>query len=195
MKIRLGNAQGTFIETSNEVTLFDVFSGVGIQTDAGLFGIAQRDGGIEVMLEGKTLATFVSNESLGGEVWKAAKEQADALVGVDTPEAAFRRGQEAARASVINMIEDPGRWRAGALSSSLIASVFEVATKSGYYPPPQAEPHLSIEECKQEIRKLKHSLETVCEQRDVLIEKFIPEHHQANARELVNHIHTERKKL
>lgn len=36
-----------------EVTLTEVYSGVGIRTDAGLFGIAQRDGGIEVMLNGK----------------------------------------------------------------------------------------------------------------------------------------------
>ncbi len=38
-----------------EVTLSEVYSGVGIQTDMGLFGIAQRDGGIEVMLNGKTV--------------------------------------------------------------------------------------------------------------------------------------------
>ena len=38
-----------------EVILSDVFSGVGIRTDAGLFGIAQRDGGIEVLLNGTTV--------------------------------------------------------------------------------------------------------------------------------------------
>lgn len=38
-----------------EVTLTEVYSGVGIRTDAGLFGIAERDGGIEVMLNGKTV--------------------------------------------------------------------------------------------------------------------------------------------
>jgi len=36
-----------------EIVLSDVFSGIGIRTDRGLFGIAQRDGGIEVMLDGK----------------------------------------------------------------------------------------------------------------------------------------------
>lgn len=41
----------------SEVTLSEVYSGVGIQTDMGLFGIAQRDGGIEVMLDGKTVWT------------------------------------------------------------------------------------------------------------------------------------------
>jgi hypothetical protein len=42
------------IETrDNEIILSEVYSGVGIQTDKGLFGIAQRDGGIEVMLDGE----------------------------------------------------------------------------------------------------------------------------------------------
>lgn len=41
----------------SEITLSDVFSGIGIETDMGLFGIAQRDGGIEVMLNGKTVWT------------------------------------------------------------------------------------------------------------------------------------------
>lgn len=39
------------------IVLSDVFSGVGIKTDMGLFGIAQRDDGIEVMLDGKTVWT------------------------------------------------------------------------------------------------------------------------------------------
>lgn len=34
------------------VTLRDVFCGIGIETDQGCFGIAQRDGGIEVLLDG-----------------------------------------------------------------------------------------------------------------------------------------------
>lgn len=37
------------------LVLSEVYSGVGIETDAGLFGIAQRDGGIEVMLDGKLI--------------------------------------------------------------------------------------------------------------------------------------------
>lgn len=36
-----------------DVTVYDAFNGVGIQTDDGLFGIAQRDGGIEVLFEGE----------------------------------------------------------------------------------------------------------------------------------------------
>lgn len=39
------------------VVLSEVYSGVGIETDMGLFGIAQRDGGIEIMLNGKTVWT------------------------------------------------------------------------------------------------------------------------------------------
>lgn len=38
-----------------EVTLHDVFCGIGIPTDVGTFGIAQRDGGIEVRLNGRTI--------------------------------------------------------------------------------------------------------------------------------------------
>lgn len=37
----------------SEVILSEVYSGVGIETDTGLFGIAQRDGGIEVQRDGK----------------------------------------------------------------------------------------------------------------------------------------------
>lgn len=49
IEVKTGDDGGT------EITLCEVYSGVGIQTDAGLFGIAQRDGGIEVMLNGKTV--------------------------------------------------------------------------------------------------------------------------------------------
>ena len=51
MKIELK----TGADGASEITLSEVYSGVGIQTDAGLFGIAERDGGIEVMLNGKTV--------------------------------------------------------------------------------------------------------------------------------------------
>lgn len=37
------------------LVLSEVYSGIGIRTDKGLFGIAQRDGGIEVLLNGKTV--------------------------------------------------------------------------------------------------------------------------------------------
>lgn len=36
-----------------DVTLSGVYNGIGIETDQGCFGIAQRDGGLEVVLEGK----------------------------------------------------------------------------------------------------------------------------------------------
>jgi hypothetical protein len=35
------------------MTLIEVYNGVGIDTDQGHFGISQRDGGIEVLLDGK----------------------------------------------------------------------------------------------------------------------------------------------
>ena len=43
--------------TEDGLVLYEVYSGVGIRTPTGLFGIAQRDDGIEVMLEGKTVWT------------------------------------------------------------------------------------------------------------------------------------------
>jgi len=56
MKIRIGPNSGPHadIDVSAEpVLLRDVFCGIGIETDQGCFGIAQRDGGIEVLLDGK----------------------------------------------------------------------------------------------------------------------------------------------
>ena len=37
----------------SDVNLSEVYTGVGIKTEQGLFGVSQRDGGIEVMLDGK----------------------------------------------------------------------------------------------------------------------------------------------
>ena len=55
MKIAVENVDGATM-----VVLSEVYSGVGIDTEMGFFGIAQRDGGIEVMLDGKTVwASFV----------------------------------------------------------------------------------------------------------------------------------------
>lgn len=56
MKISFGGSRSEII-VEGDVYLSDVFSGVGIATDMGLFGIAQRDDGIEVMLDGKTVWT------------------------------------------------------------------------------------------------------------------------------------------
>jgi hypothetical protein len=57
MKILLGKLDGSEvvakIDTIAEVTCRDVFTGIGIHTDQGFFGIAQRDDGIEVVLDGK----------------------------------------------------------------------------------------------------------------------------------------------
>ena len=41
------------INTNGELVLSNVYPGIGIKTDDGLFGIAQRDFGIEVMLDGR----------------------------------------------------------------------------------------------------------------------------------------------
>ena len=38
---------------SNEVIVEGCYTGIGMKTDQGLFGIAMRDDGIEVMLNGK----------------------------------------------------------------------------------------------------------------------------------------------
>lgn len=56
MKIRMGKDDGPHVDvdvSSYPVTLRDVFCGIGIETDQGRFGIAMRDNGIEVLLNGK----------------------------------------------------------------------------------------------------------------------------------------------
>ena len=56
ISIRDYDGESTYVEINaggRDVILTDVFNGVGIKTDQGLFGIAQRDGGIEVQLDGK----------------------------------------------------------------------------------------------------------------------------------------------
>jgi len=45
---------------SRDVELSRVYNGVGIETDQGHFGIAQRDSGIEVMLDGKLVWSSTS---------------------------------------------------------------------------------------------------------------------------------------
>lgn len=40
---------------ARDVTCKEVYVGIGIETDSGLFGIAQRDGVIEIMHNGKLL--------------------------------------------------------------------------------------------------------------------------------------------
>jgi hypothetical protein len=42
-----------------DVELVGVYNGVGIQTEQGLFGVCQRDGGIEVLLNGHTVWSSV----------------------------------------------------------------------------------------------------------------------------------------
>jgi hypothetical protein len=54
-----------------EIEISDDFTGIGIRTPEGLFGIAQRDGGIEVMLEGKSVWTSF------GALQEQAKQKAE----------------------------------------------------------------------------------------------------------------------
>ena len=51
----------TKLETCGEVTMENVYNGIGIDTDQGHFGIAQRDCGIEVCLNG--VLVWSSNSS------------------------------------------------------------------------------------------------------------------------------------
>ena len=44
-----------------DVTVEDCFTGIGVRTEQGLFGIAQRDGGIEVLLDGKPVWSSVED--------------------------------------------------------------------------------------------------------------------------------------
>jgi len=59
MKIKIGvdnkSIVPVIISTCQSVELEGVYNGVGIQTDQGYFGIAQRDSGIEVMLDGELI--------------------------------------------------------------------------------------------------------------------------------------------
>ena len=66
MKIELksegeGNTSTIDVGSMKEVTLRDVFLGVGFDTDDGRYGVAMRDGGIEVMLNEKLV--WSSSES------------------------------------------------------------------------------------------------------------------------------------
>lgn len=66
MKIRIENPDktvgySTVIDTGlNDITVEDCFLGIGMETDQGLFGIAMRDDGIEVMLNGNLVWSSMS---------------------------------------------------------------------------------------------------------------------------------------
>ena len=94
--------QAKLIDGEPEVILSEVYSGVGIQTDAGLFGIAQRDGGIEVLLDGKTVWAMAGD----GEHKSTGPVESGRL------QMAFHRGKEAARSAAVtfagrNMTTNP----------------------------------------------------------------------------------------
>lgn len=63
----------TEIDIPATVVLSEVYSGVGIAIDQGLFGIAQRDGGIKILLNGKLV--WSSTTDLQGDR-KCPKETA-----------------------------------------------------------------------------------------------------------------------
>lgn len=59
MKIFIGDEDNpvSVIDVYSEVTIKECFNGIGIESPMGMFGIALRDGGIEVMLDGKLVWT------------------------------------------------------------------------------------------------------------------------------------------
>jgi hypothetical protein len=62
VKIRIGEANAVIDVQGETVTLHEVFNGVGVETDQGRFEIAQRDGGIEVLLNGDIVFASVASE-------------------------------------------------------------------------------------------------------------------------------------
>lgn len=52
------DSDGTLaVDTCREVTLRDVFNGIGIDAYGVRFGIAQRDSGLEIMIDGKLVCS------------------------------------------------------------------------------------------------------------------------------------------
>lgn len=41
------------VSEDRDIVLSEVYNGIGVKTEAGTFGIAERDGGIEITLKGK----------------------------------------------------------------------------------------------------------------------------------------------
>ena len=58
------------IEVKNGKVVFsEMYNGIGIKTEAGDFGVAQRDGGIEIMLNGELVFGYYSKECGDGPHW------------------------------------------------------------------------------------------------------------------------------
>jgi hypothetical protein len=53
------------IRGHGDTVLRNVFNGVGIPTDAGEFGIAQRDSGLEIVLDGELLCSLQNGRLVG----------------------------------------------------------------------------------------------------------------------------------
>ena len=43
------------VDSTQEVNLSEVYNGIGIETEQGVFGFAQKDGGIEIVLNGEQI--------------------------------------------------------------------------------------------------------------------------------------------
>jgi hypothetical protein len=80
-----------------DVTLRDVFTGVGIETDQGHFGIAMRDDGIEVLLNGKLVwssTCALGNAPVSDDACKAAWEKLCGPLPKEPPEGAKSEATE-----------------------------------------------------------------------------------------------------
>jgi hypothetical protein len=112
-------------EGEPEIVLSEVYSGVGIMTGMGLFGIAQRDGGIEVMLGGKTVWTSHEIKPLtpGGPgvrlpdgsgafvaSWPLPKTHWLYAEGQDEPPMPMRTGLGAERSALADQIRAAARY-------------------------------------------------------------------------------------
>jgi hypothetical protein len=70
--ISVSDDQHTVEVGPREVMLSGVYNGVGVKTKQGLFGIAERDSGIEVMLDGKLV--WSSDELNAGDGCSKTRE-------------------------------------------------------------------------------------------------------------------------
>lgn len=76
------------VSETGELDVSELYNGIGIKTDQGLFGVAMRDCGIEVMLDGDMV--FQSHEVLPckmcNEVSTGAVDETDENVSISSKE-------------------------------------------------------------------------------------------------------------
>jgi hypothetical protein len=78
-----------------DVLLKKVYTGIGIETDQGLFGIAMRDDGIEVLLNGKIVwssTCALGNAPVSDDACKEAWEKLCGPLPTEVPEGAKTEG-------------------------------------------------------------------------------------------------------